>query len=157
MTNGDDKHGWTVETAREALDSRIDYERQIGRERFGFIVAFGALVWFEIQRRLVNLNHEAARIKQAADLSVSLEKFDGYASGMDRRVALLETDQTRLAAAALAEATTTGSRRAERNEVRLNIGTVVAVSGALVAIVTVVILYYAHRATGVPVRTVTVP
>lgn len=56
------RHGWTTDTAKEHLDAKIEADRRSSRERFGFLLALGLVTWFEVQRRLENLNHEAARV-----------------------------------------------------------------------------------------------
>lgn len=74
--------GWTVDTSRQDLNYRIESNRQIARERFGFVAVIGVVVWFEIQRRLENLNHEASRIQAVQAGSIS---SDTYSANEEQR------------------------------------------------------------------------
>jgi hypothetical protein len=60
---------------REYFEALRRNDSAKSRERLAWLVAVGGIVWFEIQRRLENLNHENARILAAQERSVSSDTY----------------------------------------------------------------------------------
>lgn len=67
---------------KEYFNEKIGHDRQQNRERFGFILVVGCVVWFFIERHLKDLNHENARVASVAENTVS---SDTYRSDEQRR------------------------------------------------------------------------
>ncbi len=67
---------------RELIASWRHDDRGRERERFGWFVAMGAIVWFFIERHLADLNHENARILKQQESTVSA---DTYAANEQQR------------------------------------------------------------------------
>ena len=65
---------------------------KVVRERFKSIEKARKLQAKEYQRRLEALNHEAARIQASQDKSISVERFDGFASQLNTRMDQLKND-----------------------------------------------------------------
>ena len=61
---------------REFFQALRNGDEARGRERLGWLLFLIAVVWFEIQRRLENLNHENARILAAQQSSISKDTYD---------------------------------------------------------------------------------
>lgn len=66
--------GWTIETLKELIEVRLAAFKELDVERGRAL----RLQHEEYQRRLVALNGEAGRIREAHELSVSAEKFEDY-------------------------------------------------------------------------------
>ncbi len=60
---------------REFVSMQIGYERRGTLMLLSGVFGLGAFAWAEIQRRLVNLNGEAERIKAAQSASVSADTY----------------------------------------------------------------------------------
>jgi len=99
----------------------------------GGVVAFGAFAWSEIQRRLVNLNHENARILAAQSASVSADTYT--ANEQQRRDETVKLDEWRKDVDRDRAKTVTREEflRDTKTEKRAGIDTTTKVVGAFIA------------------------
>lgn len=126
--------GWTVDTLAEQ-----------GRERLGWIVAFGVFAWLQIMRRLEILNHENERLLQQQKRTVSA---DTYASDEQRR----REDQQRVSTSlkAVEGAVSKSATKEElqhdyRDSRKTDINTTTKVVSVLIAAVLLYFAYVDHR------------
>ncbi len=76
---------------REFVSMQIGYERRGTLMLVTGIFGLGAFAWAEIQRRLINLNGEAERIKQAQSASVSADTYQANERQRNEERRSLET------------------------------------------------------------------
>ena len=147
---------------KELFDVKLGYERRGAYFLVGSAVAFGAFAWSEIQRRLVNLNHENARILAAQAGSVSADTYaanEQQRKAEQRELAEWRKDVDRDRNQSI---TRTEFQQESKTEKRAGIDTTTKIIGA---VATAIIIFFAllnyqalHRspAVVVPTQTVTV-
>ena len=79
---------------REYFESQVRHERELRESAERAANAALALQAAEYERRLADLNHEAARLKEAAEQSVPREVYGAQASARDKRLGDLERADT---------------------------------------------------------------
>ena len=129
---------------REYVAMQIGYERRGSWMLIGGVFAFGAFAWSEIQRRLVNLNHEAARIQAAQSASVSADTYKANEQQRESEAAELqawrkEVDRDRTQSVSREELT-----RETRGDRQIFTGNVIALLGIVALIGAALLGHYIH-------------
>jgi hypothetical protein len=138
----------------------MDSDRSHGRERFYWLIGLGSIVWFEIQRRLENLNHENARILAAQETSISKDTYDANEEQRKAEQANLESwrkevDKDRTTSISREEFQQ-DTRTQRRSQVDLSTRVASAVIALVVAVIILLTYIAAHRTSPTPIPTVTV-
>lgn len=139
---------------------QIGYERRGTAMLVGGLFAFSAFAWAEIQRRLVNLNGEAERIKAAQSASVSSDTYQANERQrqterltLDARLGKYDENFTRTLSREDLARETRGDRVATRDSNANWLRAGAALIAVMLSLLTYATLHY--RAPAAPTQTVT--
>lgn len=154
---------------REYLAVRIaDGQRQT-TERFGFVLAIGAIIWFFIERHLAQLNNSHERLDHAVAQNVSSDTYEANEQQRDKEAAELGEWRKSIDKAGTQSVSRDEFQRDTKSDRRgsLDTGTkiVAAIVGVIALLISAVVLALAvvnyqalhHTTDTPPATTVTVP
>jgi hypothetical protein len=149
---------------REYFHALMDSDRSHGRERFYWLIGLGGIIWFEIQRRLENLNHENARILAAQETSISKDTYDANEEQRKAEQANLESwrkevdkDRTTSISRDEFQQDSRAQKRSTLDSRTAIIGVGVSLLVAVVFLLTYVAARHTSAPTPTPIVTVTIP
>jgi len=120
---------------RASLTEKIEGDRRLLRVGAALVGALAVTTWFEIQRRLENLNHEAARIQSAQNASVSADTYKSDQSRLSADRAKREDWEKNVNEKLTTAASREDVEKSVKGDRQTNTGLWLVVAGIIVAVV----------------------